>query len=190
MPDRPPRNSLACLGRLLASGLTLLVPASVQAQESLETAVKAAYLYKLVPFVEWPAAGADGSSRPFAICVVGADPFGVVVDRVMAGQRVGARPIVVRRLPAADRNIACEIAYLSGSRGQTVREALRLLRGSPVLTVTDSSAAPGIVDFAIDRGHVQFRVDDETAAESGLIISSKLLKLAISVKLRRGSTDE
>jgi hypothetical protein len=157
------------------------------AQESLETDVKAAYLYKFAPFVDWPPRSFQGGQDPLVICVVGKDSFGTVLDRVVAGQRVDGHPIIVRRLASADRNLPCHIAYLGGSRAQPVGEALRLLRGSPVLTVTDGASAPGILDFTLDQGRVRFRVDDQAAADGGLVISSKLLNLALSVRPRAGA---
>lgn len=162
------------------------VAAAAQAQESLETAVKAAYLYKFAPFVEWPQA-ASRAGQPFTVCVVGADPFGAVLDRAVAGQKVGDRPIAILRLAAAAHDSPCEIAFLGGSRGQSVKDGLLVLHGAAVLTVTDGSPAPGVVDFALIRGHVRFRVDDQTAAEDGLTISSKLLSLAVSVRSRKPS---
>jgi len=55
-----------------------------------------------------------------------------------------------------------------------------------VLTVTDSQSSPGIVDFVADEGRIRFRIDDQAAAENDLAISSKLLRLAMSVVPRRG----
>jgi hypothetical protein len=159
---------------------------AVRAQESLETAVKAAYLYKFAPFVGWPGAAAR-AGQPFTVCVVGADPFGSVLDRAVAGQKVGDRPIAVRRLATAARDSACEIAFLGGSRGQSVKDGLGILHGAPVLTVTDGSPYPGVIDFALTQGRVRFRVDDQAAADSGLTISSKLLSLAVSVRSRKTS---
>jgi hypothetical protein len=83
--------------------------------------------------------------------------------------------------------MACQIAYLGGSRAQPVKEALRVLRGAPVLTVTDGPAAPGVVDFAIADSRVRFRIDEATATDDGLTISSKLLGLALSVTQRQVS---
>jgi hypothetical protein len=178
------------LARVLSLAVAALVFSGLadaaQAQESLETAVKAAYLYKFAPFVEWPGA-ASRAGQPFTVCVVGADPFGSVLDRAVAGQKVGDRPIAVRRLAAAAHDAPCEIAFLGGSRGQSVKDELAVLHGAPVLTVTDGSPAPGIVDFALTQGRVRFRVDDQTAAEAGLTISSKLLGLAVSVRSRKTS---
>ena len=167
--------ALLCAGTNVAS-----------AQDSLETEVKATYLYKMAPFVSWPE-GRAGAPDAFAICVIGTDPFGSLLDRAVTGQRAALRPIIIRRLAAASREMPCQIAFLGGSRDQGVKEALRILRGTPVLTVTDGPAAPGIVDFELIGGRVRFHIDDETAAESGLTISSKLLSLAVSVKPRKPS---
>jgi hypothetical protein len=151
-----------------------------------ETEMKAAYLYKLAPFVDWPASAFEGPSDPLVICIVGADPFGSTLDHAVAGQRVGPRPVTVRRLPVAHGREGCAIMYMGGSRAQSTAQALRAVHGRPVLTVTDGGAgARGMVDFTLVEGKVRFRIDDQAASESGLKISSKLLRLAISVTPRR-----
>jgi hypothetical protein len=172
------------ISALAAGILALAGSAPARAQESLEVAIKAAYLYKLAPFVDWPSGAFDGPADPLVICVVGKDPFGPVLDRAVAGQRVSGRAITVRRLASLDKGSRCHIAYLGGSHAQSVPDALRSVRGAPVLTVTDKAMAPGIVDFAIDQGRVRFRVDDQSAADGGLTISSKLLSLALTVRAR------
>jgi hypothetical protein len=165
----------------LALALSLILSATpAPAQALLEQEVKATYLYKLAPYVSWPAD--PGAS--FNICVVGTDPFGDVLDRAVAGVEVARRPIMVRRVAVANRDAPCQIAYLGGSSAQSVKEALRLLQGAPVLTVTEGPASPGIVDFEVMAGRVRFHIDDEMASQSGLTISSKLLGLALSVKPR------
>jgi hypothetical protein len=166
---------------LLALAIPYGLPRGASAQDNLETAVKTTYLYKFAPFVEWPAGDA---AAPFAICVIGADPFGPLLDKVTAGQSVAGRPIVVRRLAAAAHDAPCQIAFLGGSKSQDVKEALRILHGAPVLTVTDRAATPGIMDFVLVGGRVRFQVDDQAAAENGIKISSKLLSLATAVKPR------
>jgi hypothetical protein len=184
------KMTLAGVVRLAAATLVLSGAASAGcAQESLETAVKAAYLYKFAPFVVWPGA-APGPGGPLVVCVVGSDPFGPVLDRAVAGQTVGDRPIVVRRLDVAAHDSPCHIAFLGGSRTQSVKEALIILHGAPVLTVTDEAGAAGAVDFALIERRVRFRIDDQAAADAGLTISSKLLSLAITVRPRKtpGST--
>lgn len=66
-------------------------------------------------------------------------------------------------------------------------QALAAMKGAPVLTVTDEATHPadrGIISFVIADNHVRFDIDDAAAAQSGLVISSKLLSLAHAVKSR------
>jgi len=161
----------------------LSIAVNAWSQESLEIAVKAAYLYKFAPFITWRANSLTPSD-PFTICIVGSDPFGSVLDRAAANQRVDGRLILVLRMVKADRKSPCQIMYIGGSPAR-VRETLQAVSGAPILTVTDSPTAPGVVDFVIDQGRVRFRLDDEAAADDGLTISSKLLSLAVSVKPRK-----
>jgi hypothetical protein len=150
---------------------------SATAAADLEAAVKATYLYKFAPFITWPAD--PGASM--TICVVGRDPFGDVLDKAVAGQSYNGRPFRIVRLATIARDSECAVAYLAGSRDQSVTAALKLLSGAPILTVTDNSRAQGIIDLVDDNGHVRFRIDQAAAADSSLVVSSKLLTMAISV---------
>jgi hypothetical protein len=150
---------------------------------SLELAVKATYLYKLAPFVTWPASAAQ-TSAPLAICVQGADPFGPLLDHVMAGQSIAGRPVVVRRVPKLEADTGCAIAYVAGSAVQSQAQALAAVENAPVLTVTDAARGPakGIVHLVRDGRRVRFSIDTAQAANAGLEISSKLLALAVVVR--------
>lgn len=169
------RRVLLCVVCILAAQ-----PADARAP-ALETSIKATYLYKFAPFVTWPQ---SDSAKPFTICVVGADPFGTVLDQVVAGQVYAQRPIQVARVDTVSRQSGCDIAYLGGSRAQTVDAALQALHGAPVLTVTDEGAPDGMIAFRLADGHVRFRIDEEAVDTAGLTISSKLLSLALSVRTK------
>lgn len=153
----------------------------------LELAVKAAYLYKLAPYVSWPSPAFASPAAALHLCVAGTDPFGRVLDETVAGQQIDGRPIVLRRLDVIDRGSGCHVAYLGGSARQSVGDALRALRGGAVLTVTDIARDPrarGIVHFDVRAKRVRFHIDDRSAAEARLGISSKLLDLALTVQPR------
>jgi tRNA threonylcarbamoyladenosine modification (KEOPS) complex Pcc1 subunit len=155
---------------------------------TLEYPVKAAFLYKFAPFVEWPPRAFGTGAAPLTLCVVGFDPFGATLDKAIDGQRVGARPLVARRMETIGAGSGCHIAYLGGSKAQSVSDGLAALQGAPVLTVTDQSmgSARGAVHFVIKDNRVRFHIDDADAAAHGVSISSKLLRLALSVRLRKG----
>lgn len=166
-------------GALGLFGLACAPPAAAQ---SLEYAVKANYLYKFAPFVEWPPRAFASATTPFKICTLGEAPFGTALDEATQGQRVGEHPVVVHRLTTVTPADGCHVLYVG--RSNVAEEALRSVRGHPVLTVTDSSQAVtgGVVHFVLHRGRVRFTIDTAAARAQGLAISSKLLGLAVNIR--------
>jgi len=162
----------------------LSAPTGVQAQDrAMEYAVKANYLYKFAPFVEWPPRAFASASSPLQLCVLGRDPFGATLDRAVSGQRVDGHPVTVRRLQRVDAASGCHILYLGASSSQTAPEALRAVQGSPTLTVADNNGGSGaIIRFVVSGNRVRFDIDTAAAAANGVTISSKLLSLAMSMR--------
>lgn len=173
------------LAAVLMLPFTHLLAQSPRPAISLEQAVKATYLYKLAPFVNWPPGTFSSPDAPFEICVLGRDPFNDYLDKAVAGRTLGTHPIAVRKLGSAAPAGDCQIAFVGAMPADEAREALRAFRGKPVLTVTDSGntgASGSIVQFVLDPGgHVRFDVDTAAAARNHLVISSKLLSLALRV---------
>jgi hypothetical protein len=169
---------------LLAAVAAFAVGGAARAQAgSIEHAVKAAYLSKFAPFVAWPPAAFSSASSAFQLCILGQDPFGGSLDQAVSGQRIDGRPVTVRRLAHVDATSGCHILYLGASRGQTADEAVRAVRGSPILTVGDQGRARGaIIQFVVKDNRVRFEIDAEAAAANHVTISSKLLSLATSVR--------
>lgn len=172
-----------CIGVVASGALqfaaTLL--SSAQASPSLEYAVKAAYLTKFIPFIHWPDTAFASATSPVTICVLGDDPFGGKLEQAAAGAKAGERAVTVRRVAAPDAS--CQLMFLSDSA--TANSVAEALRGKPVVTVTDSGQPErGVISFVMADNHVRFDIDDATAAQGGLSISSKLLGLAHAVKQR------
>lgn len=168
--------------RPLALSLLLVLagtPASLAvAAEPLEEAVKATFLYKFIAFVSWPQSAFAGPYSPFRICVEGTDPFGELLDRAVAGQNVGGRPIELWRRSRFDRGSGCHLLYATGSG------SMDRLRGEPVLTVSDADSAGGpaagaVITFVLRDDRVRFGIDAAAAQDNHLAISSKLMSLAV-----------
>jgi uncharacterized protein DUF4154 len=185
MRSRASVRRMAFLCFLLLAGAKTAQGAAV---DSLEYAIKATFLYKFSPFVEWPATAFASSSAPISLCVFGNDPVTTLIDRVTAEQRVGNRPIMVRHLQGVARDAGCHILYVAESNEQRATQALNAVRGTPVLTITDSVRSgrdAGIVTFVLVENRVRFDIDLAAATENGLSISSRLLSLARSVRPAR-----
>ncbi len=152
--------------------------------DSIEAAVKATYLYKFAPFVEWPDFAVTPASAPIEICVLADPAFVALVARASIGQTANGHPFAVVH-PA---NLAtagnCRILFAAGNDLEIIGEELAAVRGKPVLTITDvNGAGPhGIVNFVLRDGRVRFEIDLAQAARSGIAISSKLLSLAVAVR--------
>lgn len=160
------------LALLLAGG----PPSLATAAEPLEAAVKATFLYKFIAFVSWPQSVFTSANSPFRICVAGPDPFGDLLDRAVAGQSAGGRPIELWRRPQFDRGSGCHLLYGSGPQDG--------LRGEPVLTVSDADAPDGpmagaVITFVLQDDRVRFVIDAAAARDNHLSISSKLMSLAV-----------
>ncbi|HYD74205.1 MAG TPA: YfiR family protein [Candidatus Binatia bacterium] len=158
--------------------------AASQAQTADEL-VKAQFVYRFASFVNWPSGAFVSDQAPLRVCVVGADHFATVLSRAVEGQRVGGRGFEVRRVRAAQAR-QCHIVYASGA---PTADALRAVRGAPVLTVTDATTSGderGVIHFVVVDNRVRFHVDDALAAEGAITIDARLLSLALSVR-RRGS---
>ena len=146
-----------------------------------EYQVKAAYLFNFWQFVEWPAQAYDSPSAPFVIGVVGEDPFGNTLDKVIAGESLGGRPLVVRRFRNIEDISACNILFIGRSEAGRLDQTLKAMKGRSVLTVTDITGAErrgAIIVLVNDNNRIRMRINVAAAKASNLVISSKLLRPA------------
>lgn len=149
-----------------------------------EYEVKAAYLYNFGKFVEWPAE-AVAVDDSFPICVLGRDPFGASFDATVAGESINGKKVVVRRIAKAQDALACRILFISNSEESQLKEIMAALDKASVLTVSDIpqfARRGGMIQFVVEANRVRFEVNLTMADRAGLILSSELLKVAISIK--------
>jgi hypothetical protein len=165
------------------AGLGLLRPPpsrAAEAEKPTEYEVKSAFLFHFARLTEWPAPPPAG--EPFVVAVVGHDPFGTALDRVLEGQSVHGRPLVLRR--AATPESLPErphILFIATEREEAAR-ILRHFRDQPVLTVGEMEGfgeMGGIVNFFVTgEGRIRFEINVRQAEVKGLRMSSQVLKLA------------
>jgi hypothetical protein len=159
--------------------------ASSDAQTA-EEVVKAQFVYRFTSFVQWPQAALGSPQTPIVLCVVGADHFADTLRRAVAGQHMGGRAFEVRRV-RAEQVRGCHVVYAVGVRAA---DALQTARDAPVLTITDAAGggeSRGMIHFVVVDDRVRFHVDDASAANANLMVDSRLLNLALSVRRRPGS---
>ena len=150
-------------------------------QGSREYDIKAVFLYNFASFVEWPESAFAGPEAPFVVGILGHDPFGRVLDEVVAGERMKNRPIVLRRVSRIEEAGGCHILFVSASERRRMQEILDRFRHAPVLTVADFPdfvETGGAIGFRTEDNRLKVDVNARAARAAGLTVSSKLLKVA------------
>lgn len=168
------------VARLALAGLLLAWATHARAVEpSLEASVKAAYLYKFLSFVEWPAGAFAEAGSPIVIGVAGDEQVLTELQRMLPERTVQGRALQARKVQPGDATSPLHV-LLVGSR-LTRHPWLGRLNDQPVLLVTDAPGgleAGGVINFLRVEGRVRFEVSLAAAERSGVRLSSRMLSVA------------
>ena len=160
---------------LIAAGV---VPhASAAAEKDLEAKVKAAYLFHLTKFVDWPAL----PPNEIRICILGSEAVGGMMGDI-ANRMVRNRPLKIEVDVITDP-AQCQVMFIGRSE-KRLSELVKRLHGANVLTVSDLedfARRGGMVGFFADAGKLRLEINPENARAGNLRISAKLLELARTV---------
>lgn len=154
---------------------TALVSNGESAQEYV---VKAAFLYNLAKFVEWPGPQTKG---PLIFGILGEDPFGETLDRTVANKLISGRPVVVKRSAELGPLADCQVIFVSSSETKRLKQILKTLEGRPVLTVGDNEEfvqSGGATALVLEQNRVVLEVNTDQTVRVGLKISSRALEVA------------
>jgi hypothetical protein len=179
--------------RLLALLLVAVaaVPQALGAmlQASAEYEIKAAFLLNFAKFVDWPPRAFAGPDGPLRVCVLGDDPFGPILDRMLRDERIGGLRLTAARVANTGEAHGCHILYVAVSEEPRYGGILQQLDLRRVLTVGDSPAFlehGGHIRFFLESDYVRFAVNPEAVARTEFQMSSKLLRVATIERPARG----
>ena len=158
---------------------------SARAEEPLlyEYRIKAAFLYNFAKFIQWPESAFVDPESPVFICILGKDPLTGALKNLTA-KTVRGRRIVISHIKNIRSVKECHILFVTKSEKTRANHIISKLKDSPVLTVSDMDdfvKAGGMIGMARAENKIRFRINLVSAQNSGLTISSQLLKLAINV---------
>jgi hypothetical protein len=167
---------------VLAAALFGFAPSSwPQDMEANEYQIKAAYLLNFPNFVDWPGAINNDLQLPIRLCLLGSDPLGSALSRMMADRLSRGRSLLLRRLSRADPVSDCQILYIGPSESKYIPQILDSLHNVSALTVgeTDQFAEQGgMIQLVMEDNRIRFKINPSAASQAGIRISSKLLALA------------
>jgi hypothetical protein len=142
---------------------------------------KAAFLSKVLAYVKWPADTLPKDNRPIVVGLFGYDSFDGLIQKILAGQTINDREVVVEVLTDTGRIGACQVLYVADDK---LAEWLKLKptgAGRGVLTVGADSTGQflkrgGVFNLLVDERKLE--ISRSNAEKAGLTINSKLLRIA------------
>jgi len=141
-------------------------------------ALEAAITFNLLQFVEWPGEGALPDGAPLTLCLKGDSPL-MPPLRQLEGRPVRRMTLHVMAFEGAQHQ--CQAVYVDSVQAELeARNAMR----EPALAIGASdyrSATRPSIQLVFTQGRLAFDIDLRKSQQSGLVISSRLLKLARTV---------
>ena len=167
--------SLACL------------PMLVWSQNALqrEDRIKAALVFKLIKFIDWPAAAMSGHD-PLQICSLGDSRVAEALAAI-DGKPIRDRLAQFRKIATLSTNEVrgCHVLYIPAGARESISNAGGILRGKNVLTVGDApdfTRRGGMIGLVQSENKLSFEINLRIARESSLEPGAPLLELATVIE--------
>lgn len=178
-----PRPGSRHLLPIVASLLLISITAgsSAAGPAAAEYDIKAAFLYNFALYVSWPDNVPAAAGGTFVIGVLGRDPFMGSLDALAAERTVAGKAITVRRFATPADRVPCHILFVASADPAELEGVVEATRGSGTLVVGDTpgcAARGAAIGFVLRESKIRFQVNPAAARDSGLVLSSKLLRLA------------
>jgi hypothetical protein len=166
---------------LVCIASALLSPAAQANAPSREYQVKAAFIYNFTQFIEWPDKSFSDARSPLVVAVVGADPFGGLLENTFAGKTIANRTVAIKYFARTEDIGACHVLFVPPNEAGNLSEGLKRLDGQAVLLIGENdsfTADGGSIRFYTENNKIRFEVNLDATRAAGLKLSSKLLQLA------------
>lgn len=168
---------LACMASILP------LAASAQPADNLpvrEHQIKAAGVYHIVAFVDWPASAFETETSPLVIAVLGHGPVSAILHSFVENETRHGRKVIVQHHIRFSEVRHCHVLYIARSEHQNWPSIRQELGNRPILTISDAenfAARGGSVQFAVERNRLRPIINVAATRRAGLTVSSKLLRL-------------
>src|SRR5215211_7030088 len=143
--------------------------ATVGTSRANEYRVKAAIVYNIARFIDWPAAAFATGSSPVVVCVVGVDPFGSTLEDTLEGRTVRGRPVMISR----SHNLipGCHVVFIAYSEQKRIDDIVSQLGTMPILSISEIDRFTdrgGIIGLTTEGDRVQFDINASAADRAKL----------------------
>ncbi|MFH2140854.1 MAG: YfiR family protein [Bacteroidota bacterium] len=168
--------------RLILSFILIIPFSNIYSQHYTEYEVKAGYIYNFTKFINWPEQAFDSDNENFIIGIYGKDPFGLILNMVLKGQKLLDRNWTIKYYYDVSEIDKCHILFVAKASKSELLAIFEKLKNKPVLTVGDEieefCERGGMINFTGKFDKKRFEINNNSALRVKLSISLKLLVLA------------
>jgi len=155
------------------------------AGEVKEYAVKAAFVFNFIKFIQWPEnKSLTQQNSSYKLCFIGNNVVATQFTK-LNGKTIGSKILETHRLLQARECQNCNIIFISkGTDALILKKIISRVSGKPVLTIGETkkfTEIGGVISFFLKNDHLHFAINIKAANIQGLKMSSRLLKLAVIV---------
>lgn len=164
----------AILGPLLG------VAAAIGGEPAEEIETRSRFIVNFAQFTEWPSTAFASDKAPLIIGILGVDPFGNYLDKLVENEAVRGHHLRVLRYRKVEEIKTCHILYISESEEPRLDHIVRAMSEKPVLTIseTENSVAHGVMlRMMTEDKKVHLAINLKAAKAAHLTLKSKLLRL-------------
>lgn len=167
--------------------ITDLTKADVQ-EPLMDYQVKAAMVYKFLGYSTWPDNRFNDKQSPFRIWVIGSDEIKNELSTIVAQRVIDGRSIEIHSAKIVEQVGDAHLVFVSQKEESLLRTLRVHAKNKSFLIVTENEA--GLVDGSTINlrpvgKRIGFDVSLVSARENGILLSSRLLVIAVSVKEER-----
>lgn len=156
----------------------LLLPAIVKAEPVDERDMKAALIYNFSIYTAWP----EVNSNSFNVCTFEGDEENINTS-LLESKQIKGKPIHFKVIRDATDVKACQVIYQEEVGQIHNSKYSQLISKLAILTISENSQlkSSGIINIKLENKKYNFTVNNQSAKQINLQISSKLLRLATRV---------
>ncbi len=165
-------------------GFYCALPLGLSAQPVEENAMKAAFVYNFISFTEWPT-NAFRKDKTINLCVNAESSMATALSD-LGGKKVNGIGLNLQLLDSLQKDLSnCHILYVDRFDRSDWQAVNSQLKDKSVLTISDDeviSEKGVMIALARSDSKIVFDIDMTAARRSRLTLSSKLLRLARTVR--------
>jgi hypothetical protein len=148
--------------------------------EGNEYSVKAMFIYNFTKYIDW---SQSGNTKTFRIGIVGKSELLEALELIATQKKIDNKQIEVKKI-TDDDNTSYQIVFIAKTELSKIEELSKKFMGKGVLIISEEcrhSERSATINLVTTDNKVRFEINQSTARNAGLKISSALTNLAIVV---------